>query len=154
MWGPVMPRSYDGKDYFISFTDDYSQWSQVEPMTHKSNTFVHYQAYKAWLQTQHGAKLKKLQIDCGGEYLSEEFTTHLRTCSTICNLTIHDTPEENGVSERLNYMLLEHAHAMLLTSGLLKFLWMETIEHATWIKNCMGTHALDGKTPYEMVFKS
>jgi len=27
VWGPAMPRSYDGKDYFISFTDDYSRWS-------------------------------------------------------------------------------------------------------------------------------
>src|SRR5882724_8194265 len=99
-------------------------------MTHKSDTFVHYQAYKAWLRTQHGAKLKKLQTDCGGEYLSEEFTTHLRTCNTIHNLTVHDTAEENGVSEHLNCMLLEHACTMLLASGLLKFLWTEMIQHA------------------------
>ena len=51
-------------------------------------------------------------------------------------------------------MLLEHAHAMLLTSGLPKFLQTEMIQHATWIKNHTGTCALDGKTLYEMVFKS
>jgi len=42
---------------------------------------------------------------------------------------------------------------MLLASGLPKFLWMEMIQHATWVKNCMTTHALNSKTPYKMVFK-
>ena len=71
----------------------------------------------------------------------------------VCNLTIHDTPEENGVSKWLNRTFLKHACAMLLTSGLPKSLWMETIQHATWVKNRMETCALDGKTPYEIVLK-
>jgi len=48
----------------------------------------------------------------------------------IHSLTIHDTPEENGVSKCLNHMLLEHAHAMY-SIWLAKFLWTETIQHAT-----------------------
>ena len=98
-----MPCSYDGKDLFISFTDNYSWWSHVELMTHKSDVFAHYQAYEAWLQMQHRVKLKKLQTDCGGGYLSEEFTTHLRACGIVHSLTIHDTPKENGVSKHLNH---------------------------------------------------
>ena len=31
---------------------------------------------------------------------------------------------------------------------------MKTVQHATWIKNHMEMHALDGKTPYEMLYKS
>ena len=62
-------------------------------------------------------------------------------------------PEENGVSEHLNRTLLEHARAMLLTAGLPKFLWFETIRHATWLKNCMSTCTLNGKTPFEMRYK-
>jgi len=98
-------------------------------------------------------KLKKLQTNYGGEYLSNQFTTHLRTCSMVCSLTIHDTSEENRVSKQLNCTLLKHTCAMLLASDLLKFLWTETIQHATWIKNHMAKHILDGKTLYEMVFK-
>ena len=36
-------------------------------------------------------------------------------------------------------------------SGLPKFLWGEAMNHSVWIQNRMPTHALDGKTPYEMV---
>ena len=67
VWGPATPCSYDGKDFFISFTDNHSWWSHVELMTHKSDMFTHYHAYEAWLQMQHGAKLKKLQTNHGGE---------------------------------------------------------------------------------------
>ena len=99
-------------------------------------------------------KLNKLQTDSGGEYLSENFTTHLSRHVTVCSLTIHDTPEENGVSECLNHMLLEHVCAMLLASDVLKFLWTEAVHPVIWIKKCMATHALDGKTPYEMVYNT
>jgi len=99
-------------------------------------------------------KLKKLQTDCRGEYLSEEFTAHLKIRGTVHSLTVHDTPKENGVPEHLNHMLFEHMCAMMLASGLPKFLWTETVQHATWIKNCTATCALNGKTPYEMLFKS
>src|ERR1700678_2709803 len=38
---------------------------------------------------------------------------------------------------------------MLHLSGLPKFLWGETINHAVYLKNHTGTKALDGKTPYK-----
>jgi hypothetical protein len=75
---------------------------------------------------------------------------HLKSKGTVQSLTVHDTPEENGVSERLNPMLLEHVRAMHLTAGLSKFLWMESIQHAVWLKNQTSMHALDGKTPYKL----
>ena len=44
-------------------------------------------------------------------------------------------------------------HALLLTSGLLQFLWEEAMKHTTWLQNCTPAHAIDGKTPYEMQHK-
>ena len=109
VWGPANPQSYDGKEYFISFTDDYNQWTYLVLMAKKSDAFKCYKQYKAWIETQHAAKIKHLQTDQGGGYLSHEFTTHLKSKGTIRSLTVHDTPEENGVSEQLNWTLLEHA---------------------------------------------
>ena len=68
---------------------------------------------------------------------------------TIQHLTIHDTPEHNGIRERVNRTLLERVQAMLHTSGLPKFLWGEAINHAIYLKDHTLTKALDGKTPYE-----
>jgi Pol polyprotein, beta-barrel domain/Integrase core domain/GAG-pre-integrase domain len=133
--GPANPQSYDGKDYFINFTDEYNRWTYLVPMARKSNAFNCYKQYNTWVETQHGTKIERLQTDRGGEYLSEEFTTYLKSKGMIRSLIVHDTPEENGMSERLNRTLLEHARAMHLGADLPKFLWAESIQHAVWLKN-------------------
>ena len=65
------------------FTDDHSLWTQVEPISCKNEVLTQYKSYKAWLDTQHHAKIKCLQMDCRGEYLSEEFNTYLKACGTV-----------------------------------------------------------------------
>jgi hypothetical protein len=50
---------------------------------------------------------KTLHSDRGGEYMSAAFENHLKAAGTVQKLTVHDTPEENGVSERLNGIVLE-----------------------------------------------
>ena len=66
-------------------------------------------------------------------------------------LTVHDTPEQNRVAERLNCTLVEKSRAMLLESNLPKSLWGYAILHANYLKNCTHTRSLPDKTPYEMV---
>ena len=63
VWGPTTPRSYDGHEYFITFMDDYTHWSCVDAMKYKSNALTCYKNYEAWAETQHNAKLKRLQSD-------------------------------------------------------------------------------------------
>ena len=74
---------------------------------------------KLGLDTQHDAKIKKLQSDQGGEYMSKEY---LKANGTIHSLTMHDTLEQNGVAKHLNQTLVEHACAMHYVADLLKFL--------------------------------
>jgi hypothetical protein len=103
------------------------------------------------MKTKHGIQLKKLRSDRGGEYLSDEFSAHLAKAGTIRQLTVHDTPEYNGVSEWLNRTLLVKIRAMLHDSGLPKFLWGEAAKHAAYLKNRTWTRALDKTTPYEIM---
>ena len=41
------------------------------------------------------------------EYISDPFDDHLFKTGTLQILTVHNTPEYDGVSERLNHTLLE-----------------------------------------------
>ena len=119
----------------------------------KSDTFDSYQAFKAWLSTQFHTKVKCLRSDHGGEYLSAKFTKYLKSKGTEHRVTMHDTPEHNGVAERLNQMLVEQVHAMMHASSMLKSLWGEAVMHATWVKNHTSTRRLSKKTPYEMLYQ-
>lgn len=47
----------------------------------------------------------------------------------------HDTPEMNGVAERLNYTLVNLVRAILAASKLPKSMWGYALRYATWVKN-------------------
>ena len=66
-------------------------------------------------------------------------------------LVVHDTPEHNGVAERLNRTLLEKVRAMLHESGLPKFLWAEATAHAVYLKNRTWTRTIGETTPFEII---
>ena len=74
---------------------------------------------------------------------------YLKAAGTKQKLTIHDTPQHNGMAEHLNHTLLEKVGAMLHESSLPCTLWGEAVHHAIWLKNRMPTKALDGGTPLE-----
>ena len=101
LWGPSPVRTPGQKEYYISFTDDYTRWMRIYLLRLKSDAFTAYKHFEAWAKTQHGVKaLKKLRSDRGGEYLGKVRRApgqqrHGRI------LTTHDTPDHNGVAECL-----------------------------------------------------
>jgi hypothetical protein len=97
-WGPTNTQSYDGKESFVSFTDYHDRWTYLVPMAKKSDAFGCNKQYQAWIETQHEAKIKHLQNELGGEYLSEAFTAHLHTSKTegepVTQNSQHVTPHK------------------------------------------------------------
>ena len=69
-------------------------------------------------------------------------------------LTIHNTPQLNGIAECLNWMLLEWIRAFRHLMGLPSFLWGKALNHTTWLKNCTAMWTLDNKMPFEALFGS
>ena len=61
--------------------------------------FEAYKLFHAWVLNQLGKWIKCLHTDRGREYLSNEFNSFLDENSVERKLTVHDTPEENGVAE-------------------------------------------------------
>ena len=77
-----------------------------------------YKEHEAWCMTQLGASIKKLHSDIGGEYLDNDFISHLKSKGTEQKLTVHDTPSQNGVAKHCNCTIVEHIRALLHASGL------------------------------------
>jgi len=102
---------------------------------------------------QHCAAIKVLRSDCGGKYLSDTFDQHLKLAGTARHLTVHDTPQFNGMAKRLNHTLVERIQAFTHMSGLPKFLWGEALRHMTWLKNRTAMQALDGLTPHQALLR-
>jgi transposase InsO family protein len=108
VWGPATVSTQGGRRYFVTFTDDATRYSTTFLLAAKSDVLAVYQRYEAWARTQkHCAAIKVLRSDQGGEYLSEAFDKHLADAGTARRLTVHDTPQLNGIAERLNRTLAE-----------------------------------------------
>ena len=69
-------------------------------MKTKDESFSQYVIIQTALQTQYGITVKILHSDRGEEFLSKMFTDYLQHLGTERRLTVHDTPEHNGVAER------------------------------------------------------
>jgi hypothetical protein len=82
VWGPATTETIHHRKYYSSFTNDSTRWSHVKLLHGKDDTFDAYIEFEAWADTQHGAKIKRLRSDHGGEYLSTEFSNHLKSKGT------------------------------------------------------------------------
>ena len=152
LWGPGEVETLGKYKYWVSFTDDWSRWTTVYLLWVKSDVFPAYTAFALWVQTHMGVTIKCLHMDRGGEYMSLEFGKYLEKHGTERQLTVHDTPAQNGISERLNRMLIERVRAMMYTAQLPLYIWGEALCHAVYLKNRYWTSALPvGMTPYEMI---
>jgi transposase InsO family protein len=117
------------------FTDDFSHYTRLTTMHTKDGALQAYKDYVAWADTQHSACIKHLCSDHGGEYTGREFTSFLKEQGTERHLTMHDTPQHNGITESLNRHLMKHVHALLHQSSLPKTLWAEALHFIVWVKN-------------------
>ena len=154
LWGPISLASMGGRKYYVSFTDDYSRYTQLTLLRTKDETLEAYKRFAAWAKTQHGVNIKRLRSDRGGEYTGGNFTKYLEEQGTERRLTTHDTPQHNGVAEALNRRLLERVRAMIHGTDLPRNLWGEAINHAVWLKNRTSTRALGNVTPYKRLYGS
>ena len=152
VWGPSELQTLGGRKYYLTFTDDYSRYTITRLLKSKDEAFQAYKDFAAWALTQHGAKIKRLRSDRGGEFTSKNFDKFLNEQGTERRLTTHNTPQHNGVAESLNRRLLERVRAMRHDSGLPKSLWGEAVNFATWLKNRTSTQALGNITPYERLY--
>jgi len=77
--GPMSMTARGRFQYFITFTDDFSRYGYVYLMKHKSETFEKFKEFQNEVENQCDKKIKALRSDRGGEYLSHEFSRHLKS---------------------------------------------------------------------------
>lgn len=148
--GPVTPVSWDGHEYFVTFTDDFTHVSVVFLLKSKDEVLDRLVEYEAMATAHFGMKIGCLRCDNGGEYTGGAVKRFCKRKGIRLEYTVPYTPEQNGVSERLNRTIVEKVRAMLETSGLPKNMWGEAVYTAVYLLNRSPSVAVDGDiTPYE-----
>ena len=118
-------------------------------MRHKSATFEKFKEFQNEVENQRGKRIKALRSDRGGEYLSHEFSDHLKSCGIVPQLTPPGTPQRNSVSKRRNRTLLDMVRSMMNQSDLPLSFWGYALEKAAFTLNRVPSKSVD-TTPYEI----
>ena len=147
--GRIGSPSLGGAEYFVTFVDDKSHYVWIYPIKHKHEVFQKFMEWKSYVENATNHKVKKFRTDNGGEYKSTEFENFLKKEGIEHQYTIPKTPEQNGVSERINRTLVEKVRSMLADSTLPHKFWAEGLSTAAYLLNRSPTKALDDKTPFE-----
>jgi IS30 family transposase len=118
----------------------------------KSDVFVTFKQWKTLIENQTGKKLKRLRTDNGMEFCGGKFNKFYKDEGITSHRTASHTPQQNGVTERMNRTLLERARYLLSNARLFRDFWAEVVNTACYLVNRSPSTAIDCKTPYEVWF--
>ena len=130
-----------GNKYVITFTCEVTRWTCVYFCQKKSQAKDRLKEFIQWVKRM-GHKVDRMQSDGGGEYTSNENAKVLSEFQVIClehdieqNFTAAHTPAQNGVAERVNRTLVEHARCLLIDAGLSNNFWSMAVKHVAYCRN-------------------
>lgn len=118
----------------------------------KSEAFNKFKIFKAKVETKSRLKLKCLKFDRGGELCFGEFNSFCEMHRIKRQLSAPKTPQQNGVVERKNRIVLDVARTMLTEGNVLKVYWGEAISTAIYTINRVHIKCDTSKTPYDIWF--
>jgi transposase InsO family protein len=145
--GPMPSSSISG---YVSFIDDYSRKTWLYLLKSKDEVFNKFKEFKALIEKLFERKIKILRSDNGGEYTSKEFVNFCKDVGIKRELTTPYNPQQNGVAERKNRMIMEAVKTMIHDQDLPMCLWAEAAMTAVYVQNRLSHSALGFKTSEEM----
>ncbi len=131
--GKMSTPSEGQAEYFLILIDDKTHFVWVYLLKKKHEVFQKFVEWKIFVEKSSGHKVGRFRSDNGGEYTSTEFETYLKKEGIAHEYTMAKSPEQNGVSERMNRTLVEKVRSMLADSKLPHKFWAEALMTAAYL---------------------
>lgn len=150
--GPMQTKTPGNKRYVLTLIDDYSKYTVVYLLEHKSDVSEKIQDYVRSMKTKFKKVPKVIRSDQGREYVNINLKDFLRKEGIEVQHTVGYAPEQNGTAERKNRYLMEMARCMLFDTNLPNKYWGEAaVCTANYLQNRLYTTT--GMTPFERWYK-
>ena len=88
-------------------------------------------------------------MDCACKFTSVEFSSYYAEEGVVCHQTAPYSPQQNGVVERWNQILVGMARLMMKAKRMSTEFWGEAVSTDVFSLNWSPTKALEERTPYE-----
>ncbi|KAG8493216.1 hypothetical protein CXB51_010581 [Gossypium anomalum] len=121
----------------------------------KSDVFSAFKSWNTMMEKQMGKQIKYLRTENGLKFYSDEFNKLCKSEGIVRHLTVHHTPQQNNIAERINRTIMEKAN-------LPKSFWAEATSTACFLIKAASTACflinqslsitIEKKTPQEVWF--
>lgn len=149
--GPMETQSIGKARYILTFIDDYTRKVFCYYLHSKSQVYETFIEFKNLIENQTNQKIRKFRSDNGTEYINGAMQQLFKRYGIQHQTSNVYTPQQNGVSERMNRTIIEKAKCLLFDANLSKSYWAEAVNMATYLIN-KTISAAHGKVPDEMFF--
>ena len=150
--GPIKPTSAGGAKYLQPCLEKRTHWLSISALKKKSQAEEELLRTIAYIERQTGKKVKVVQTDNGGEYISLQMKEHFRKKGIRHQTSIRYNPKQNASVEAVNRVLMTRVVAMMQHSGLPMKYWADAAACAAYVWNYTPSTAIDGKTPNELFY--
>ncbi|GJY24201.1 putative ribonuclease H-like domain-containing protein [Tanacetum coccineum] len=151
LFGPTSVRSINHKTYCLVVTDDFNRFSWVFFLASKDETSGILKRFITEIENQLNHKVKVIRCDNGTEFKNKEMNELCILKGIKREFSVATTPQQNGVTERKNRILIEAARTMLAYLLLPTVFWAEVVNPACYVLNRVLVTKPHNKTPYELI---
>lgn len=150
--GPFNPESLGKSRYFVLAVEDWSNYKLISFVSSKSEIadVVKRMINKVELESKRSVKL--INTDNGSEFMNSSLRIFLLDKGILHETTAVYTPEQNGVVERANRVILEGIKTLLSDSNLTDKLWAEAANCIVYTTNRVFGPRSNTKTRFELYF--
>ena len=116
--GPFTPEAYGGFKCASKTSDQFTRWTVVYLLKRKSCAFDYFRLFVTSTVIPCGGRVIRWRADKRGEYMSETFKQYCSETGITQKFAATNTPQQNGVSERVGWTLCSMVRCLLVDSGL------------------------------------
>lgn len=153
MCGPIESDIQQNR-YFINVVDNFSHYYYIGLLQYKSEAVEYIISLILKLEKQLNRRVLRVRSDNSQEFVNQQLKQFLQEKGIQQELTVYYSPEQNGIVERHNRIIITKVRAMLLRSQLPNSFWGFAAKSASLIKNYSISKPLDENTPYSIVFNT
>jgi transposase InsO family protein len=150
IWGRYRHSSISGANYFLTIVDDYTRFTWIFLMRHKTEAQPILKHLFSYVFTQLESRIKTFRSDNGGEFTS--LRSFFQDNGVIFQHSCVYTPQQNGVVERKHRHILQVARALKFHAQLPSQFWGECALTAVHIINRLPSPVISFKTPFELLY--
>ncbi|KAA0047306.1 Retrovirus-related Pol polyprotein from transposon TNT 1-94 [Cucumis melo var. makuwa] len=152
IWGPAPTSTVHGYRYYVTFIDDFSRFTWIYFLKHRSALSRTYIEFANMIRTQFSCPIKTLRTDNALEYKDSTLLSFLSQQGTLVQRSCAHTSQQNGRAERKHRHILDSVRALLLSASCPEKFWGEAALTSVYTINRLPSSVLQNISPFEKLY--